>query len=75
MLCGGLPRGAMDELVTRMNKPQEVKVFLSWCDARGGIGLCPFLWWWLSPIYSRLGPLPKYEWEGIPQRQDLKGDK
>ena len=28
-----------------------------------------------SPIYSGLGPPPKYEREGIPQRRDLKGDK
>ena len=28
-----------------------------------------------SPIYSGLGPLPKYEREGIPQQRDLKGDK
>ena len=27
-----------------------------------------------SPIYSGLGPLPKYEREGIPQWPDLKGD-
>ena len=33
------------------------------------------LWWWLSPIYSGLGPLPKCWREGIPQRPDLKGDK
>ena len=48
-------------------------MFLSWCGARVGMAHSP-LWWWLSPIYSGLGPLPKYEWEGIPQRQDLKGE-
>ena len=49
------------------------EVFLSWC------GVC---WFYLfssmvvaSPIYSGLGPLPKYEREGIPQRLDLEGDK
>ena len=35
----------------------------------------PPLWWWLSPIYSGLGPLPKCWREGITQRPDLKGDK
>ena len=33
------------------------------------------LWWWLSPIYSGLFPLPKCWQEGIPQRPDLKGAK
>lgn len=28
-----------------------------------------------NPTYSGLGPLPKYEREGIPQWPDLKGDK
>ena len=50
------------------------EVFLSWCGARVGMDLS-LLWLWLSPIYSGLGPLPKYEREGIPQRRDLKGDK
>ena len=35
----------------------------------------PLLWWWLSPIYSGLGPLPKCWREEIPQWPDLKGDK
>ena len=47
-------------------------MFLSWCGARVRMDLSP-LWWWLSPIYSGLGPLPKYEREGIPQWRDLKG--
>ena len=54
------------------------EVFLSWCGtllALISVLLGPFLWWWLGPIYSVLGPLPKYELEGIPQRRDLKGDK
>jgi hypothetical protein len=62
LLCGGLAsRGAEDE------QPRE------------GLGVRmsqPPLWWWLTYIYSVLGPLPlKLRREGIAQRPILKGDK
>ena len=55
------------------------EMFLSWCGvllvlgfSLGSVVLSMVV---ASPIYSGLGPLPKYEREGIPQRRDLKGDK
>ena len=57
------------------------EVFLSsielvrWLDEKGSDLFVPPLWWWLSPIYIGLGPLPKCWREGIPQRPDLKGNK
>ena len=49
------------------------EVFLSWCVLKLEWISLPMVV--ASPIYSGLGPLPKYEREGIPQRWDLKGDK
>ena len=51
------------------------EVFLSWCGGR--VRMDPLFPTMVvaSPIYSGLGPLPKYEREGIPQRRYLKGDK
>ena len=50
----------------------SLRELVRWSDENGSD---PHLWWWLSPIYSGLGPLPKYWREGIPQWSDLKGDK
>ena len=53
------------------------EVFLVWCMLALLVLIlfCPLSMVVASPIYSGLGPLPKYEREGIPQRPDLKGDK
>ena len=61
----------MDELAS------GAEVFLSSRElvrGSGENGSSP-LWWWLSPIYSGLGPLPKCWREGIPQWPDLNGDR
>ena len=57
----------MDELVTKDEQALGGEVFLSWCGGLLVLVSVPLLGWWLSPIYSGLGTLPKYEREGIPQ--------
>ena len=76
MWCGGLPRRAEDELVQWMNSLRrrgvleldELVYASSTCSHPPSMVV-------VSPIYSGLGPLPKYEREGIPQWMDLKGDE
>ena len=43
-------------------------------DVRMEGGIDPLLLWWLILFIEALALFPNIEWEGIPQRPDLKGD-